>query len=153
MADRIDPLRAFRFKISFGAEAVALVSKMSPLKTSIEVVKWREGGDNNTQRKLVGATSYEAVTFDQGLVVDNATFQDWVSQVNSLGTDNLATAPYRKTVKVDVLDIDSADPVESYELYDAWPSEYQSLPEFDANGNSVAIKTLKVEIEGWKKTA
>jgi hypothetical protein len=28
-------------------------------------------------------------------------------------------------------------------------SEYQSLPDFDANANAVAIQHLKLENEGW----
>jgi hypothetical protein len=30
-------------------------------------------------------------------------------------------------------------------------SEYQALPEFDANANAVAIQTIKLENEGWER--
>ena len=30
-------------------------------------------------------------------------------------------------------------------------SEYQALPELDANANAVAIQTLKLENEGWER--
>ena len=32
-----------------------------------------------------------------------------------------------------------------------WVSEYQSLPELDANANVVAIQSLKLENEGWER--
>lgn len=30
-------------------------------------------------------------------------------------------------------------------------SEFQALPELDANANAVAIQTLKLENEGWER--
>ena len=30
-------------------------------------------------------------------------------------------------------------------------SEYQALPELDANANAVAIQTIKLENEGWDR--
>jgi hypothetical protein len=30
-------------------------------------------------------------------------------------------------------------------------SEFQSLPDLDANANAVAIQTLKLENEGWER--
>jgi len=30
-------------------------------------------------------------------------------------------------------------------------SEYQALPDMDANANAVAIQTLKLENEGWER--
>jgi phage tail-like protein len=39
----------------------------------------------------------------------------------------------------------------SYRVYRCWVSEYQALPELDANANAVAIQTLKLENEGWER--
>ncbi|NHI03568.1 hypothetical protein DYY67_1363 [Candidatus Nitrosotalea sp. TS] len=147
---RVDPLRTFRFKIYFGdATPVALVSKMSALKMSTEVVNWREGGDTNIQRNLPGKSKYEPVTFEQGLVVDNTAFDEWMETLNKLGTDNIGTESFRKDLKVEVEDIDGATSL-TYELYSCWPTEYQALPDLDANGNAVGLRTLKVTCEGWK---
>ncbi len=149
-AQRTDPIRVFKFKVYFdGADPVALVSKMSALKMSTEPVPWREGGDNNTQRNLPGKSKYEAITFEQGLILDSTAFSEWVNQVNIIGADNIGTAKFRKDIKVEVSGLDGKT-VLTYEMYGCWPSEFQALPELDANGNSVGIKTLKVECEGWK---
>jgi len=32
-----------------------------------------------------------------------------------------------------------------------WVSEFQKLPEFDANANAIAIQTIKLENEGWER--
>jgi len=36
-------------------------------------------------------------------------------------------------------------------VYRCWVSEFQSLPDFDANANAVAIQHLKLENEGWER--
>jgi phage tail-like protein len=41
--------------------------------------------------------------------------------------------------------------VKRYKLFRCWVSEYQALPDLDANANAVAIQTLKLENEGWER--
>jgi phage tail-like protein len=36
-------------------------------------------------------------------------------------------------------------------VFRCWVSEFQALPELDANANAVAITTLKLENEGWEQ--
>ena len=55
---------------------------------------------------------------------------------------------YRKTVRVEVLNMQGT-PVMAFNLLRAWVSEFQALPEMDANANAVAIQTLKVEYENF----
>jgi phage tail-like protein len=38
----------------------------------------------------------------------------------------------------------------SYRLLRCWVSEYQALPDLDSASNTVAIETIKLEIEGWE---
>ena len=38
-----------------------------------------------------------------------------------------------------------------YNVFRAWVSEYQALPDLDANANAVAIQTIKLENEGWER--
>ena len=39
----------------------------------------------------------------------------------------------------------------SYKIYRCWVSEYQILPDLDANANAIAIEQLKLENEGWER--
>ena len=39
----------------------------------------------------------------------------------------------------------------SYKVYRAWVSEYQALPDLDANANAVAIQHIKLENEGFER--
>jgi phage tail-like protein len=38
-----------------------------------------------------------------------------------------------------------------YLVYRCWVSEYQALPDLDANATAVAIQTIKLENEGWER--
>jgi phage tail-like protein len=37
----------------------------------------------------------------------------------------------------------------AYKVFRCWVSEFQALPDLDANANAVAIQTIKLENEGW----
>jgi phage tail-like protein len=39
----------------------------------------------------------------------------------------------------------------AYKLFRCWVSEYQSLPDLDANVTAVAIQHIKLEHEGWAR--
>jgi phage tail-like protein len=39
----------------------------------------------------------------------------------------------------------------SYKVYRCWVSEYQALPDLDANANAVALQHMKLENEGWER--
>ena len=66
-----------------------------------------------------------------------------------LGAES-SLADFRKDVILDVFN-EAGQKVISYKIYRCWVSEYQSLPDFDANANAVAITTLKLENEGWER--
>jgi phage tail-like protein len=36
-------------------------------------------------------------------------------------------------------------------VYRAWVSEFQALPDLDANANAIAIQHIKLENEGWER--
>jgi phage tail-like protein len=147
------PYRNFKFRVYFEgkSEPVALVSKMTALKRTTEVVEWRQGGESNTVRKLAGKTKYEPITLEQGLSL-NTDFEDWADRVNKWGGTDLSQKDneFRKELRVEVLDLDG-EVVLKYKMHRCWVSEYTAIPDFDANANAVAIKTLKIENEGWEK--
>ena len=39
----------------------------------------------------------------------------------------------------------------TYKVYRCWVSDYQALPDLDANANAVAIQSIKLENEGWER--
>src|SRR5436853_7777850 len=83
-ASRVDPYKNFKFRVKWDGKYVAGVSKVSPLKRTTEVVKFREGGDPSTSRKSPGRTEYDAITLERGVTHD-LEFEQWANKVWQVG--------------------------------------------------------------------
>lgn len=146
---RIDPYKNFKFRVIWDNEPVAGLSKMSALKRMTEVIEWREAGGPSIVRKLPGRTKFEPITLEAGLTHD-IKFMAWADQVNNpQGDAAMSLLNYRKEVVVEVLNLQGT-PALSFKLQRAWVSEFQAIPELDANANAIAIQTLKLEFEGFE---
>lgn len=151
-AQRFDPYKNFKFRIKWDGRYVAGVSKIGSLKRTTEVVKHREGGDPSSSRKSPGRTEYDAVTLERGVTHDKE-FEQWANKVWNYGSglgSEVSLKDFRKDVIVEVYN-EAGQLSISYKIYRCWVSEYQSLPELDANANAVAIQTIKLENEGWER--
>jgi phage tail-like protein len=149
-AHRIDPYKNYKFQLMWDGRVVAGVSKVSALKRSTEVVKHREAGDNSTDRKSPGRTTYEAITLERGLTHDPE-FEKWANLVHPYSGD---TAMDLKNFRKDVVLLFNNErglTVKRYNLYRCWVSEFTAVPDLDANANAVAIESLKLENEGWER--
>lgn len=152
--NRFDPYKNFKFRVKFGTspDYVAGISKVGALKRTTEMVEHREGGDPSTSRKSPGRNKFEAITLERGVSHDPA-FEAWVNKVwNFNGRDGRESslADFRKDIIIDVFN-EAGQKVISYKVYRCWVSEYQALPDLDANANAVAIETIKLENEGWER--
>ena len=151
-AQRFDPYKNFKFRVKWDGQYVAGVSKVSVLKRTTEVVSHRDGGDPSSSRKAPGRSEFEAVTLERGVTHDTA-FERWANKVwnwgSNLGTE-VSLQDFRKDIILDVYN-EAGQLAISYKIYRCWPSEYQALPELDANANAVAIQMLKLENEGWER--
>ena len=150
--DRFDPYKTYRFLVYFGKSTtpVAAVSKVSALKRSSDVIEYKEGG-NAVILKGLGRTKYEPITMERGVTFDSD-FEDWAnaSQVLDRGAPKSSLKDLRKTVRIVLLN-EAGQPVQQYIVYRCWVSEYQALPDLDANANAVAIQSIKLENEGWER--
>lgn len=147
---RFDPYKNFKFRIKWDGQYVAGVSKMGALKRTTEVVEHREGGDPSTSRKSPGRSKFEAITLERGVTHDTA-FEAWANKVWNFeggpGAES-SLADFRKDIIIDVFN-EAGQKVIAYKVFRCWVSEYQSLPDLDANANAIAIQTIKIENEGW----
>lgn len=145
---RLDPYKNFKFRVIWDNQAVAGLSKMSAVKRMTEVVEWREAGGPSIIRKMPGRTKCEPITLEAGLTHDRQ-FLTWADQVNNPQGDAAnSLLNYRKEVTIEVLNMQGNAAI-ALKLQRAWVSEFQVLPEMDANANAVAIQTLKLEYEGF----
>lgn len=149
---RFDPYKNFKFRIRWDGQIVAAVSKVSPLKRTVEVVEHREGGDPSSPRKAPGLIKYEAVTLERGVTHDEK-FERWANKVwnwGSLPGAESSLQDFRKDIIIEMYN-EAGQVAKAYKVYRCWASEYQALGELDANGNAVAIEMLKLENEGWER--
>ncbi|MFP4598906.1 MAG: phage tail protein [Persicimonas sp.] len=149
-----DPYKNFKFKVFFGesTDPVAGISKVSALTRSTEVIEHRSGGDPSSPRKAPGLTKFEPITLERGVTHDTE-FEKWANKVWYVGGSDgkeVSLADFRKDMRIEMYN-EAGQKVLAYKVYDCWVSEYQALPELDANGNAVAIQTLKLENQGWER--
>jgi phage tail-like protein len=149
---RFDPYKNFKFRVKWDNKYVAAVSKVSALKRTTEAVKHREGGDPSSTRKSPGKTEYEAITLERGVTHDPE-FEQWANKVWNYGAGlglEESLKDFRKDLILELYN-EAGQLAISYKVYRCWVSEFQALPELDANANAVAIQTLKLENEGWER--
>jgi len=151
-ATRFDPYKNFKFRVKWDNRYVAGVSKVGGLKRTTEVVKHREGGDPSTSRKSPGRTEYEAITLERGVTHD-LEFEAWARKVwnfdAGLGSET-SLKDFRKPITIEVYN-EAGQLAIAYNVYRCWVSEYQALPDLDANANAVAIQHIKLENEGFER--
>ena len=149
---RFDPYKNFKFRVKWDGRYVAGISKVGALKRTTEVVEHREGGDPSSSRKSPGRTKYEAITLERGVTHDPE-FERWANKVWNLGSGlgaEVSLKDFRKDVIIDFFN-EAGQLALSYRVYRAWVSEYQALPDLDANANAVAIQHIKLEHEGFER--
>jgi phage tail-like protein len=151
-ATRFDPYKNFKFRVKWDGKYVAGVSKVSPLKRTTEVVRHRDGGDPSTTRKSPGRTEFEAITLERGVTHDTE-FEKWANKVWNFGQGlgaEVSLKDFRKDIYLEVYN-EAGQLVLGYKIFRCWVSDWQALPDLDANANAVAIQHIKLENEGWER--
>ena len=148
--ERFDPYKNFKFRVKWDGRYVAGVSKVSALKRTTEVVKHRDGGDNSTDFKSPGRTSYEAVTLERGITHDLA-FEAWATLVYTpQGDAAVSLRNFRKDLVIELYNLQGVK-VRAWRVFRCWVSEFTAVPELDANGNAVAFESLVLQNEGFER--
>jgi phage tail-like protein len=149
-AQRFDPYKNFKFRVKWDGRYVAGISKVGALKRTTEVVEHREGGDPSTGRKAPGRSKFEAITLERGVTHDTE-FEKWANKVWNYGTGlgaETSLKDFRKDIIIELYN-ESGQLAVAYKVYRCWVSEFQALPDLDANANAIAIQHIKLENEGW----
>ena len=151
---RFDPYKNFKFRVRWDGRYVAGVCKVGALKRSTEVVEHRDGADNSTGRKSPGRNKFEAIMLERGVTHDPE-FEAWANRVwnveAGLGAE-VSLANFRKDIIIEMYN-EAGQLAIAYKVFRCWVSEFQALPELDANANAVALETIKLENEGWIRDA
>ena len=149
---RLDPYKNFKFRLKWDGKYVYGGSKVTGLKRTTEVVEHRSGGDPSTSHKSPGRTKYEAISLERGVTHDTE-FEKWANKVWNYGSglgSEVALKDFRKDIIIEVYN-EAGQLAIAYKIYRCWVSEYQALPDLDANANAIAIEHLKLENEGFER--
>jgi phage tail-like protein len=149
---RHDPYKQFKFRVKWDARYVAGVSRISALRRATEVIHHRDGGDPSTSRKSPGRTEYDAITLERGVTHD-LEFEQWANKVWNLGAglgSEVSLADFRKDIAIELYN-EAGQLVIAYHVFRCWVSEWQALPDLDANASAIAIQRITLENEGWER--
>ena len=149
---RLDPYKNFKFRLKWDGKYVAAVSKVSGAEAHHRSGGAPQGGDPSTSHKSPGRNKYEAITLERGLTQD-MDFHDWAGLVWNFGAalgSEVSLANFRKDIYLEFYN-EAGQLVIAYKIYRCWVSEYQALPDLDANANAIAIEHIKLENEGWER--
>lgn len=149
---RFDPYKSFKFRVKWDGRYVAGITRVSALRRVTEVIEHREGGEPNATRKSPGRTRFEPIVLERGVTHDTE-FESWANKVWRHGAGLGAEASlkdFRKDITIELYN-EAGQLVIAYHVFRCWVSEFQALPDLDANLGSVAIQSITLQNEGWER--
>ena len=147
---RFDPYKNFKFRVKVDGKYVAGVSKISALKRSTIPVTHRDGSNPSISHLSPSAWAFDPITLERGVTHDPE-FEKWANLSFSMAGDAaMSLKDFRKDIILELLNEQGAV-VKAFKVYRCWVSEYQVLPDLDANGNAVAIESIVLQNEGWER--
>lgn len=163
-----DPIRNFKFLINiqhqfsdakFGAQNLATMGfmNMGGLSATTEVIPYREGGNNTTQRKMPGQSNFSDITLSRGVLLGGSQPWAWMRQIFSVNAGEGNAGPstdFRCNVVVYVLahPVTNTNNIPAYfkfKIYNAWISGI-AFSELDAGGNAVFVQQMTLTHEGFE---
>ncbi len=143
MANRIDPLRNFRFRLEIDGIQQAGFTEVTGFEATVDPIDYREGTDPTHVRKLTGLTKFGNVVLKWGITTSTALY-DWHRQIVD---GNIV----RKNVSIIGVD-EGGNDVVRWNIVEAWPSKYDPS-DFNAKGNDAAMESLELVNEGIERAA
>lgn len=138
----VDPYRAFNFKIEMQGVTEGHFAECSGLGMKINVLSYREGGNNQVTHRIPGAVDHASVTLRVGLTRSVELWQ-WMQKI-AQGTVE------RRNVSIVMLEPDGSTEAMRWNLLNAWPSEWYGAP-LNAAGNELAIETITLVFEALER--
>ena len=142
---RPDPYRQFRFRVEIDGITQASFSECSLGDTTTDPVEYREGDEPPVSRKLSGLTKYGNISLKWG-ITDSMDLYDWRQQIIDTGAEGA-----RKNMSIILID-EAGNDKARWDMVRAWPTKYDN-PTLSAKGNEVAIETLEIVHEGFKRVS
>jgi len=136
-----DPFGNYNFLVELDGITRAAFHEVTGFDSTIDVIEHREGGENTALRKLPGMTKFSNIVLKWGITDDVQLYQ-WHRSVISGDIQ-------RKNGSIVLLNRAGGE-VGRWNFVRAWPTKYDG-PDFNAEGNDVAIETLELAHEGIER--
>ena len=136
-----DPFLNFNFMVEIDGVITAGFHDCSGLDSTVDVIDFREGGQNTTLKKIPGQTKFSNIVLKRG-IYDQLDLYKW-------HRDTIEGPPdpsNRRNGSVILFDRQGKE-VARWNFFRAWPTKY-SGPTLTAEGNDVAIESLELAHEG-----
>ena len=134
----VDPYRAYNFKLEIQGVTEGHFTECSGMGVEVEVIRYREGGENTVVRRLPGRVEYADITLRYGLTSSKDLWSWFMTAVQG--------KVERRHVSVVMLDADGSTEVLRWNLVNAWPSAWRGAM-LDALGSEAAIESLTLVFE------
>ena len=137
---RDDPYTAYNFQVILtgvsndGKAVKGSFSEASGLEVEVPVIKYRNGSEDITQRKIPGLKNFTDITLKRGITGD-VDFWKWI--VNALN------GKVQRVSGAIVLLDENRNEVMRWNFDRAWPCKYTG-PAMHAGNNEIAIETLVI---------
>lgn len=143
MADlRKDPYLSYRFKAEIDSQQVCGFNEISGLTFETEVETFREGGFNDAERQLTGATKYASRLILKRGLGDADDLWSWYSDILGGNID-------RKDIRISLTD-QNGDEKWGWTFKNACPVKW-SGPTLQAATNQIAFESLEIVHEGLQQ--
>ncbi|MFN2109115.1 MAG: phage tail protein [Anaerolineae bacterium] len=140
--DRLDPYAQYNFLIEIDGVARAGFTECGGLSTEQDIIKYREGSETATVRKLPGLRTYANITLKRGFTQDKELWQ-WRKTTIDGVTE-------RRSGSIVLLD-ESRQEVLRWNFVAGWVSKWEG-PALNSTTNEAAIESLEICHEGLELT-
>jgi phage tail-like protein len=136
---RIDPFRAFNFRVEIDGLTVGSFSECSGLTSEGDAIDYREGTDIPlTVRKLPGLRKFSNVMLKRGYTTNGELWQWYKNIANGVADRRSATIILMDEERKDVM---------RWNIENAWINKIEA-PTFNSTANEVAIESCELVHEG-----
>ncbi|BDV31552.1 phage tail protein [Microbacterium terricola] len=139
----IDPQLSHNFLVEIQGISRGSFHEVTGLDSTVDVIEHREGGWNQSPRKLPAQTKHANIVLKWGLNIDRDLI-DWHQQI-------VAGDIQRKDGSIVLLDRRGGE-VARWNFERAWPTKYTG-PTFSAEASEVAMETLELAHEGVRRVS
>ena len=150
---RFDPYKNFKFRVKWDGRYVAGVSKVSRAQAHDRGRRAPRGRRSVDAPQV--ARPHRSTRRSRSSAASRTTpsSRSWANKVWNFGSGlgaEVSLKDFRKDIIIEVYN-EAGQLAIAYKVFRCWVSEYQALPDLDANANAVAIQHIKLENEGWER--